>query len=349
MADAKTVLILGAGAVRAAAGRRAVAKTPPLDCDFFDIAKKTHATLHAQVERQLRKLVGTYADEILRSLEETTTLLYLKAVDSTRGSAAHLAFLRQLNLLHRVLKTTTDPLPTGPRSLLYRLFRHELLRLDQPEHLTIITFNYDLMVERALDELQAHNTNTVFSYPSCYQLPTGTKMANVRGGKPFSATGVPHAGVSVLKLHGSLNWQSTHNSREPTPAALFNPRRSLTVLNSSEVAESLTWKQGARTVHMKPVILPPVTGKRGLLHQSLAPVWTAAGTALSEADRLVIFGYSCPPLDFEAKMLLGERVQPTQLKELIVIDPAPAVAGRFIPLCGVGSAQLFSSLDDFLK
>jgi hypothetical protein len=121
------------------------------------------------------------------------------------------------------------------------------------------------------------------------------------------------------------------------------------VLNSSEITESLRWKKGARIVHMKPVILPPVTGKRGLLHKSLEPVWAAAGTALSEADRLVIFGYSCPPLDFEARMLLGERVQPTQLKELIVIDPSPSVAARFLPLCGVGSAQVFVSLDNFLK
>jgi len=343
----KTVVILGAGAVRAAAGRRAIAKRPPLDCDFIDIARKVNPILCDRVEKQLRQVVGDYATEVLRSLESATTLLYLKAIDSAPKAPAHRTFLDQLNLLWEVIAKTTNPMRVGPRSLLYRLLRREIQQLGNPDDITVITFNYDLAIERTLDEIQKHDERSLFSFPECYRLPAAIGVTPIRGRTDVFASKTGVKGIAVLKLHGSLNWQSTHTSREPTPRALFNTSRKMTVVDCSQVRHNLRLQKG-RTVYMKPIILPPVTGKRGLLHDHMATVWDEARRALKSATRIVVLGYSCPPLDFEARMLLGECVQPTVLSELRVVDPNPAVAARFVSLCGVPSVNVFVSAEDYI-
>lgn len=347
MADG-TVIIFGAGAIRAAGGSRPLARRPPLDCDFFEIAKKVTPALYRRVAPRLNSLVGGYSDEVLRSLESATTLLYLKAIDSAHKSPNHLAFLYQLTLLKRILAATTNDVPVGPASALYRLVRRELQTVDDPEKLTLLTFNYDLTLERVLDELQSHSDMPVFSFPDCYGLPPSIKETNVTGTPPFkTGQNFFSSGISLLKLHGSMNWVSSHNSRRPTPKALFKSNRELTVLNSSRVNLSLSWKRGKRTSYLQPIILPPITGKRGLLHFAMEPVWSAAADALKNARRVVIFGYSCPPLDFEARMLLSENTPADSLKELVVIDPNPEIVGRFMTICGADTASVYSSIQSY--
>lgn len=340
---------MGAGAIRAAAGYKALAKRPPLDRDFFEIASKTRPSLCVIVRHKMKQLVGSYSSEALQSLENTTTFLYLKAIDSSPKSPAHRAFLYQLQLIEDVLANTTNDLPTGPSSLLYRLIRRELNGLASPEQLTIITFNYDLMIERVLDELQKHDATKLFTFPGCYRLPADTPMTEVEDCLPYEASGSQHGGIAVLKLHGSLNWSSTHRSKSPAPTALFSPDRKMHILNTKRMSSSLTWKKASRMLYLKPIILPPVTGKRGLLHNNLSSVWVHAASALKQASRLVIFGYSCPPLDFEAKILLGENVQPSRTNDLTVVDPNIAIARRFISLCGVAGCQVYTSMQALLS
>lgn len=348
--EKRTVIIMGAGAIRAAAGKKPVAKRPPLDCDFFEIASKNSPKLYKSVADQIAGLVGTYSGEVLQSLEDTTTFLYLKALDSTHRSRAHRVFVNQLHLLGKVIGDTTNALPIGPRTTLYRLILKELSKLSSSEHLSIITFNYDLMIERTLDALQAHNAQDIFNFPGCYRLPSDTSVPKVNGKPEFVNYGTRHTGVSVLKLHGSLSWSSTHTSRLPTPSALFNPGRKLHILNSIEILMDLSWKQNKRRVYMMPIILPPVTGKRGLLHKELGSVWEAAARALANANKLIIFGYSCPPLDFEAKILLGEKVQPETTTDLTIVDPNSSISSRFVSLCGLNKCTAYTSakalLDD---
>lgn len=328
----KTVIIMGAGAVRSAAGKKPVAKRPPLDCDFFAIAEKTEPELAENVSRTVSKLVGTYSSEVLKSLEDTTTLLYLKALDSANKSQEHRAFIDQIELLVRVLGRTTNDLPVGPRTHLHRFLKREIQRLDHARDLTIITFNYDLMIERVLDQLQVHTDDSVFGFPGCYRLPPERIVSGVTGHPGYGHFGQERDGVAVLKLHGSMNWSSAHTSKKPTPSALFSPRRSLYILNTSEISSRLMWTRGKKRHYMKPIILPPVTGKRGLLHRDFSGLWVEAAKALSNARRVVIYGYSCPPLDFEAKMLLGENVQPGVTKDLVMIDPNTGISSRFVPL-----------------
>ena len=78
----KTVLILGAGLTRAAHPKSGKIKRPPLDADFFDIARLVNQKLTEKVLDCLTSLVGDYAKVLSNSFETASTYLYIKAIDT---------------------------------------------------------------------------------------------------------------------------------------------------------------------------------------------------------------------------------------------------------------------------
>jgi len=340
----KTVIIIGAGVSRAAASSRTLGQIPPLDFDFFQVAKTGNYLEYPSLIASLNEFFGDYSGTLVTSLETTMTYLYLKAVDSKPADKHHLAFLKMLDLLAAVLAKTTNGVKTGRRSLIYRFILSELSRLDAPEDLTVITFNYDIIVERVLEGIA--NTTTrkgSFFFPGCYRLDEIASINRIKNSPTFSDVSRKHEGVSVLKLHGSMNWKSTHTSDSPTPTALFNPKRKINVGYNLEIEKGLTWKR-ARTVYLKPIIVPPVSGKRKVMHDGIVPLWDRAAKALEQCDRVVVAGYSCPPLDIEARILLSESLRKNKDKKLYVIDPNPQTASKFVELCGVNHSTIYSSI-----
>lgn len=345
----RTVLILGAGSTRALGNTKPMAKKPPLDADFFEIARLGKVGVLEKVSEVLDELVGDYSSNLKQSLERAATYLYLKAIDSPAGSPYHKGFVSFLNLLQQVLANTTNPLKVGKSSLLYRFLLSELKRLEDPENLTIITFNYDLMVERALDEIATNNEENIFNFPNCYRLDDIAGTTGINGLARFTNSNTENLGTEVLKLHGSMNWLSVHTSEEPKPHTLFAPNRELHIANAPMISWNLNWKRNKRKMYMKPIIVPPVSGKRGMMHKSFEPLWSIAGSRLQEADRIVVTGYSCPPLDIEARMLLSENLRKNESKKLYVIDPSAESAAKFIDICGVDHCTIYSSIKSWIE
>lgn len=346
----KTVLLLGAGVTRAARPTTAIKRRAPLDADFFAIASRVKKKKTVEVIECLQSLVGDYADSLKNSLETASTYLYIKAIDSKPGSPYHVGFLNLLSLLGDVLAETTNSIPVGPRTLVYRFLLSELRRLEHPEDLSIVTFNYDLLLERVLDSIAVHGHSGAFVFPGCYRISAlaGANIAGIKGHPKFTTSGSDLVGVSLLKLHGSMNWQSTHTSSRPTPHALLNANRALNVIDSPTIT-SLSWRRDQRTVHLKPIIVPPVSGKRGMMQRDVVALWSTAGKALQESDRVVVAGYSCPPLDLEARILISENMRANTKKKVYVIDPNPAAAVKFLELCGVDHITVYTSISDWVR
>lgn len=346
----KTVIIMGAGVPRAAsAGRKSKRNCPPLDADFFCIAKHINSDLTNIVIRSLEKSVGDYADTITKSLETATTYLYLKALDSATGSIYHDAFLNMLQLINETLAYTTNNIKVGPRSPIYRCILNELKKLNSSEGLSIITFNYDLLIESTLDNMVSNGHPNVFVFPGCYRLNNIAGTPGIKGSPQFSSKDTQHKGVKILKLHGSLNWQSRHTSFSPKAKALFNPRRELHIMDSPEIPRSLSWRRNQRRIYMKPIIVPPISGKRTLLHESMSSIWIEAAKTLQEADRILIIGYSCPPFDLEARMLLSENLRLNSNKRAYAIDPNAEVAARYVEVCGINHVTIYTSIQEWLN
>ena len=97
---------------------------------------------------------------------------------------------------------------------------------------------------------------------------------------------------------------------------------------------------------------PGLPGDRtpGLRSSALGPVWTLAERRLIEADYVVIFGYSCPPLDFEsANLLTRAQRQRADASKLSVIDPNGAIVTRYINLLSPKQLSYYASAHDFLE
>jgi hypothetical protein len=104
---------------------------------------------------------------------------------------------------------------------------------------------------------------------------------------------------------------------------------------------------GKRKMYTLPVVVPPVTHKSAVLHNALKPVWSESEEALKKCNELVIFGYSCPSLDFESSNQLRRALRGKNA-HISVIDPDGAVAARYIDLLAPERLSYFPSANAFL-
>ena len=308
--------------------------------DFFDKAEDTMRTACAKSPGQ-RKAFELVFDAIadmqnvfakanldLRNLEEVFSafeMVELLGVGSpTQNLPAKLRKIIVLTLQNCIIFPAKGK-GLGPTPE-YQAFANVVKRLfGSAVPVTIITFNYDLASEVALSAI---------GMGTDYHLP-----------------GYERDGISVLKLHGSMNWAHCAKGEEGCRklsyvkvgdlmesncrpgdsrstrriGGLHNIRRCLASCKHCGFA----WGQGP------PFIVPPTWSKGGY-HAIIQPVWKTAAQHLSEAEHIFISGYSMPKGDhfFRSLYALGTR-GPARLRSLVLCDPTlEAVERRFRTFLG---------------
>lgn len=192
-----------------------------------------------------------------------------------------------------------------------------LREMVQPGHI-IITSNWDTLVER---------------YAAMHSIPLRLTSRT----RHFSKTE-----VTLLKLHGSLDWCQVQSRVASYPDADFahlselqNPARPWTMRVPEEAADLVrvrsdlgdAW-QRIKARSREPWMVTMVTGKQDDLGP-LQDIWRDAYRALSRADRLEIVGYSMPPDDVEIRTILRAGVQRGGRPPAILVrNPAPDVHYR---------------------
>jgi hypothetical protein len=281
----------------------------------------------------------TYGLEILRrdhdSLEQVMSQIYTDMFNPYLRTGATTAFRGLLNLFTRRLAATTNTIEPNNRRVFYRIIVALLSAGVMPRDITVVTFNQDLQIEKCLALLRGvarwgHLSKELFNFPGCYRIGAPDVTGPSRG-DTFSTDPVVSGALRVLKLHGSLNWYSTHGSRNPTPAAMFRADRHISITRRQHILTTMMRKRPYRSSYTLPVIVPPVSHKSAVLHQTLQSVWREAEDALRKADDVLIFGYSCPPLDVESSSLLRRSLR-VHRPHVTVVDPAAGVAARYIEL-----------------
>ena len=112
----------------------------------------------------------------------------------------------------------------------------------------------------------------------------------------------------------------------------------------------LTETVGKGTPFTFPIVVPPVVHKSGILHRELQPVWALAEERLKSADRVIIFGYSCPVTDWEAANLIGRSLTANDAcRDIAIIDPAPKVLLRYVQLGALERVRYFKTCDSYLS
>ncbi len=322
-----SVFILGAGASvhanapvmrefldQAAIVGRSEKGTP--DQEAFEIVSRARSEL---------QLVHSKARFDLRNLESVFAAFEMAQLFGRLGKVEQRDVSRLVASMQRVIVRTLEvsmrfQVKAGavqPPDM-YNEFARSLYEVaGTGEHITVITFNYDIGVDFAL--------STHFSeIDYCFNhLPV-----------------ISERPIESMKLHGSLNWSVCPSCEkigfDPVDQFVDRLERGAKVggnrpvlLEVSKALQSLKHLNCSSVYRADPVIVPPTTAKMGY-QQQLAPVWARAAERLAQADSIYVIGYSWPLGDqFFHQLFAVGSVGEQLLRRFCVVNPEQTVRERF--------------------
>ena len=328
------VILFGAGATRGAFADRSF--PPPVDKDFFEIAGQIEGRGTRTVARKVLKSVwelygrtnNVGLEEYYREVETRARIgKFAKSQNQPRDWDRRTKDLEEL--IRRVyIHTTVDMTQMPPRPLKSPVHQQLLKRLRAGS--TIITFNYDLVIEESFESGELWNPRDGFVIKV-----SGISHDWSRRWLTSREIGSPRkSDVHLLKLHGSLGWVQYAN-------------RQVRLKNRPYVVR--------RGVTEKISVCPPGWNKP-IDRNPYKALWREARLKLESCKSLVIIGYSLPETDLLARALFSEVVRMRSAREkylsrLVLVDPSDVVKERFTslftPALGAyGSIARFGSLKE---
>jgi len=270
------------------------------------------------------------------------------------GSRALKQFRRLILLFNKRLASTTNNIKANKRRLLYRIIVYYLSQGFSPDNITIITFNHDLQAEKMLLRLSQTKrwlSREVFNFPTCYEISFHgiTSPSGKPTGKNLFTSSRNKKGIKILKLHGSLNWYSEYSKKKVSHKKMFKKDRKIRVTRRKYISPTMTYTSKNKFFYTLPVIIPPITHKASIIPGKIGDLWQIAEKKLREANEITVFGYSCPPLDFESSNLIRRSIKSnTNCNKISVIDPDSKVVKRYADLINPKCLHYYTDAKYFL-
>jgi len=175
---------------------------------------------------------------------------------------------------------------------------------------TVITFNYDTLVECAVDYRKIYLPT--LAEPVFWTEVTGDVPGWPAGTMRFGAT--PVDTFRLLKLHGSLNWFWI-----PGDASGLSVARRL-LPGTFEAPAAYTEEDRRRQLPARvPFVVPPSATKSSYYQNRLVrELWIQAGEALQAASHVSLIGYSLPMTDLTVSSMLDRTLGGTQVPVHVV-------------------------------
>jgi hypothetical protein len=255
------------------------------------------------------------------SLEEHLGRLFFEL--STSATDANIqSYYDLIRLYNSELLTTTNWMIA--RNGVMRRFLQSALNDGRT---SVITFNHDLLIENALASLPRGRSSGTWCFRHTYGWPS--PIDRINDPSPTwdeECPGHRERHVPILKLHGSCNW--VYRTRNPYPSAqVARGDRKLMLWMNRRLSQATTvqWGEGGRSRwYMWPHIVPPVYEKHSYITGILKRVWDEAAIALSEATRIVFWGYSFPRADLHARYFFSAAAHRNDaLRRPVLINPDP--------------------------
>lgn len=292
-----TVVVLGAGFSRAAGG--------PLLVELLDPALYDDEVLGEDGRELLQDLSTRLVD---RSTESVETL-FTEAWRAARTAGTVTANGRRLQgdtlyrklLLHLGSVAARVHLRRG--SGIWAAYREFFRRAyARSSSLTVVTFNYDLLVEQILDD------------EGLYFDLRGND--DYRIDNPGRSRGLTRHGsdVRLLKMHGSVGWGICEGCRSSESLSDV-----VTMFDAPYVPLRRRSCGYCTTGLLGIGIVPPIEGKAGEMSHMLS-LWTSARRAVRRSTEMLVVGYSLPSADSEAQGLLLDAARSGSLKKVVVVS-----------------------------
>lgn len=185
---------------------------------------------------------------------------------------------------------------------------------------TVVTLNYDTLIERASQGLQI--TDKIKGILAGQMYPPYFAHIASRSDTLWSEGTI--ATFSYLKLHGSTNWYYSGRDNFYGETIFYSTVSSLGSDHLAPEKASI-----ARSRDKEALIIPPVTEKTTYFNnETVKRLWHEASVALSNATRVFVIGYSLPISDLGMQLLLINN-QPRPQTPVYVIDTCADVATRY--------------------
>lgn len=180
---------------------------------------------------------------------------------------------------------------------------------------TVITFNYDCLIELAF--LEGMSAQGPYWASDLYAIPISPAAQRVGGP---ARQRMP--AFKLLKLHGSLSWWYSGPDAEQSDPVYWTGWKG----RFGEGMQALWPEFGDEdlVVDKLPMLVPPAATKTPFYkNRLLAAQWSQAAEALREADELVLMGYSAPVTDLTVTTLIatqfkGSTIVPVNLDRAMV-------------------------------
>lgn len=335
----QNVVVLGAGATRGAEWVSASEQPclPPLNTDFFSQLQRIHTQKHqGLVSDVLKDVVGLYGSNFDVSLEQYFTQID-SMIEMARivGLASHPYSgerlrnmrIRLLRAVSAVLEESADVVKQGSRAKTQPCSHHRRLVEALAPKDTIISFNYDCVIDHSLKTFGDGKWSAERGY--------GFTSGHIDGHEHWSAERPPtgeNQSINLLKLHGSLNFFK------------FDP---------DTVNVRLKQRPYMQTGNELYEIVPPAFGKTvdGPIQSGL---WKRAERALRLARTVTLIGFSFTPTDLHVDSLFRSALASNQvLERLVIANPSAHDRSRIRAVCSVALSKgkvkvvQFEDLADF--
>ena len=319
----KTVYILGAGASYSHSN-----KEFPLINDIFKVAKKLLVTSLITDINTLNPNYGCVEDYIGNKFNKSIFNIKQKLniediltnleIDIEKTKSNDLQIVRD-RIITIILVTF---ILLDRKSVYYKRNGEYFLFFDRlKDNDTIITYNWDLLLDNILDR-----ERIISNIKNIGQVEDGIlKKQYLRMLMDLSAyrdlswdrTSAPYEQYNskgyYLKLHGSIDWLYCPNEDCGLYSKVFP------VKNVSGEYLIADYKCHECSSRMKHLIIPPILNKNYSSFPFVKKLWNIALEELQSADELVIWGYRLPPTDFYNRWLFRQKSD--KLKKVSIINP----------------------------
>jgi len=341
-------IIFGAGASRGGIKDKNVQLNPPVDKDFFDIVKRIKGRCTPILVREVLKTVfelygrttGIGLERYFQDIESRNEIAKIaKPKNQPKDWERRIQDL--IELIRRIVIQTTAVSKDGQSKLepLQSDLHRIILGCLEPGD-TIITFNYDLVIEEAF--VDASLWNPIRGYATKEVVIGRTKEWPRKWLKDRGINegqDIPLSRVNLIKLHGSINWDIYNNGK-------------LALLDRPYSVRS----RNRRIVKDKAAILAPGLSKK-INNKPYKGLWEQAYRSLLVCKTIVIIGYSLPETDFLARALFSEvtrqrKIENRFLKRIYLIDPDHGVQERLLGLFAsalgvLGDVSRYKDIQEF--
>jgi hypothetical protein len=345
---AENVFILGAGA--------SVHAGIPVMADFFDVAydlydegmleqeDKKYFENVIEAKRSLQRILAN-VDIDLNNIETIFSLVEMGRLINKFPGCKNIEEIKELNtsfkkFIIRTLEKSTNFIYKEDKGIcppeIYWYFIDKIisdLENKKPASSCIITFNYDIALDYALEK----------------RFDSINYCLNNKGERK----NIDENNYKLFKLHGSINWAlskknnevniypisirdfiTNENTMVSVGQILRNPNASKDSLKEIKIEigskiNKLGWIHKPEPIEDTPLIIPP-TWTKTEYQRLLSTVWMHAAKEISRAKNIFIIGYSYPETDEFFKYLLGlGMIDIVRLKGFWVFNPDKKVLDRF--------------------